>query len=154
MALVILGALSLIYLVLILIAQSVFALFNLEEWKTSTHTQEVNLTLKVVKKLTKAETKPASFLALTNVFTAAAFFVWPKDHSFAFKLSDEGVIAVAESVFNKVTEGEEVRVKKITTRSFYNLKWHQRPWLINFFLGPEYKRSKNYQESVVKYHLV
>lgn len=137
-----------------LVVHSFYCLFNSDDYKTSTHQQEINLELRLLEKLKREETNPLSIAALASPMTAPLFFVWGKDQSYALRFEENITIAVSQAEYEQAQENTLYPVKKITKRNFYHRKWYQSPLLLNLIVPHDLKLKGTYEETVVKHQLI
>lgn len=151
-ALVILFMLGLIWLMLALVAQSLFAVFNERNFQTSEHVQETLEELVLEKKITKEETDPLAIATLSSVWNSPMFFAWGKDQKFALVFESNIAVSVSEEDYKNAQVGNKFKLKKKTIRRYFSRTFLQRPWLLNLILNNKYGAES--KEEIVKYEVM
>jgi hypothetical protein len=153
MELLVLLILTLPFILVFLVFQSLIVLLNSDEFKVSTSEQTTPIKLKLIKILKKEEINPLSITALSSPMTIPLLFIWPKDESFALVFENNVSIAVKEQDLNNYQLGNLYTIEKIVTRSFYKRRWFEKPILFNLFLQQDEFKSE-YETTTIKHRLV
>lgn len=142
------------FLLIFLLLQSVLVLINSDSFKVSEHIQESEIQLTLESLVKKEETNPLSFAALANPMLSPMFFVWPKDVKYLAMFEGRVAVSISKQQHETLQVTEKYKLAKKTTRAYYRRRWFEKPLLLNWMLPENEKMKAEYSEEHVRYKLV